>query len=229
MWRSRKNEEAFTLLEMLVALGLMALIATALYAALRTGFRARRSAEAAIEPVRKAGLALEIVRRDLEAAMAPTGILAGAFLGEDAEDAGKDADALAWFTASGKPIEGTSDIVRAELALATQTGETERVLVRRTIRNLLSPTEVELSEQVLCRGISSLNIRYFDGSAWLDEWDSTTQGDVLPFAVETTVEFKKNALVPDDAEPYRLTRVFALPCARSASEEGGRAVRGGSW
>jgi len=82
MRRLARKTVAFTLLEMLVALALMGMRASALYASLHIGFRARAGGEAAIEPVRTASLALELVRRDLEGAMPPTGILAGAAPGD---------------------------------------------------------------------------------------------------------------------------------------------------
>ena len=57
MQARRAQQTAFTLLEMLVALTLMGLLATGLYASLWTGLRAQRSVQAALKPVRAAGLA----------------------------------------------------------------------------------------------------------------------------------------------------------------------------
>ena len=49
---------AFTLLEMLVATAMVAVLAGSLYASLSIAFKARRSALAVVEPVRKVEIAL---------------------------------------------------------------------------------------------------------------------------------------------------------------------------
>ena len=89
----------FSLLELLVALSMAAIIAGSLYTALRTGFRARASAEAAVEPVRTAELATGLLRADFESAMPATGTLAGPFVGTDSTGgAGLSADHVEFFT-----------------------------------------------------------------------------------------------------------------------------------
>lgn len=227
----RTKAGGFTLLEMLVALALMSILATALYASLSIGLRARKTAEAAVQPVRAAGLALMIVGQDLDAALPPTGTLAGAFLGEDQTDAAtaKDADTLTWHAAVGRPKEGASDVARLELAVGTPEGSTDRALLRRSVRNLLAPTEQEPVEEVVCRGVVSLNLRYFDGSAWQDTWDSSAQDNTLPLAVEVTIEIEREPKTTDESNVYRLTRVFAPPCARLASSSGSVVRREGAW
>ena len=74
---------AFTLLEMLVAMTLMSILATSLYASLHAGFRGRRTTDEALEPVQRAAAAMRMVRADLDSAVVPSGLLAGEFIGED--------------------------------------------------------------------------------------------------------------------------------------------------
>ena len=218
---------AFTLLEMLVALSLMAVLAGALYGSLHIGFRAQRSATAAIDPVRTASLALEMVRKDLGSALPPTGILAGTFFAEDSADesSGANADTLTWYASTGALGEGRCDIVRLELAVASL-GETgERALVRRVTSNLLAPKEQEPAEEVLCRRVAALNLRYFDGSAWLDTWDSTVTDNALPMAVEVTLAVNRGLAGEKGVEPYVLTRVFAIPCGQTVADDTVRMLR----
>ena len=212
-----RRRMGFTLLEMLVALTLMALLAGALYASLHTGIHARRSAEAAIGPVRAAALALEFVSRDLSSAVPPTGLLAGPFIGEDDADlwSGKDADVLTWHAATGKPKVGATDIVKLTLSVVPDASGATGALVRGETRNLLAPTEPEPEVEVLCRRVHSLNLRYFDGEDWVDEWDSTTRDNTLPMRVEVTIEIEDESR---EGEMFRMTRVVALPCARRERE-----------
>ena len=103
----RGNNRAFTLLEMLVATAMIAVLAGSFYATLRVAFRAQRSALRTIEPVRKAKLAVNLLRADIQSALVPNGVLAGSFLGEDATDAsGRDGDVLLLHCTNPGPEEG---------------------------------------------------------------------------------------------------------------------------
>ena len=94
-------------------------------------------------------------------------------------------------------------------------GGSEQVLVRRVTTNLLSQVEVEPDEEVLCRGVRSLNLRYYDGLTWQDSWDSTQIDNNIPAAVELVIEL-------DRSDEYglriiRFPRVFLLSCSTVAT------------
>jgi len=221
------TRRAFTLLEMLIALTLMSIIAASLYASLNIGFKARDSIRSAIEPVRRAHLALELLRGDLQAALPPAGILAGEFVGQDIVDEnGRDADTLLLHAADrAAPASGLACGVRkVELALSAASDKTEPALVRRTTTQLLAPETPAPVEEVLCRNVARFNLRYFDGTNWVDEWNSTTQGNLLPLAVEAAIELRDEAY-PQEQSTYRLARVFMVPCGSMGSEQGGTIIR----
>ncbi len=231
MVHRKRKESAFTLLEMLVALGLMSVLAASLYASLYIGFRARDSAVAAIEPVRTVELAVELLREDIESALPPTGILAGQFIGQDAKDDSlRDADMLLFHSSAHSPEQGerACDIRKIELTFSSLPHGTERVLVRRITTNLLAPETVQPKEEILCRRVLAFNLRYFDGFDWYDDWDSSSQGNVLPLAVEVALEVERPAGEQPAATGYRLSRVFLLPCGRAA-EDGIQVIRPSSW
>ena len=88
--------------------------------------------------------------------------------------------------------------------------------------NLLAPREVEPEEQVLCRNVISLNLRYFDGDGWVDAWDSTADANSLPLAVEIDIEIAhngKNGAANKEPQQRRLLQSFAIPCETAAQEE----------
>lgn len=212
MARARSIPGGFTLLEMLVALSLIGALASGVYASLHIAFRARAGAEEALAPVRAAMLALELVGRDLTCAVPPSGVLAGFFTGEDGGSASvEDADTLDLHALVTDPVSGIPAIRRLEYALVPAEDDTDFLLVRRVTANLLAPVTPEPEEEVLCRGVVSLDITYFDGAAWVESWDSTAHDDSAPSAVAVSLGVRVPERRAGAEEEYVLTRHFLLP------------------
>jgi prepilin-type N-terminal cleavage/methylation domain-containing protein len=250
----RRGAPAFTLLELLVALTMTAIIAGSLYSGLRTAFRARTSAETAVEPVRTAGLTLGLLRADIESALPARGVLAGPFVGVDGTgEAGQPADALEFFTL-GDPGEGVmaargqgaaggggvsmtgvqptgaGEARKVQICVVPSPaagGKSEQVLVRRVTTNLLSNVTPEPYEEVLCRGVRAVNVRYFDGLIWQDNWDSTQYDNNIPSAVEVTIELER-AGVDGQVKVMRFPRVFLLSCSTLTAGSGLMDAAGGT-
>lgn len=237
--RPDRNASGFTLLELLVALSMTAIVAGSLYSSLRIAFRARTTAEAAVEPVRTAGLTMGILRADIESALPAGGTLAGPFVGVDLTgEGGQPADALEFF-AVGDPGDavapsnqaaagagagaamntglppGAGEARKVQIAVIPyqRGGVAEQVLVRRVTSNILSNVTPEPYEEVLCRGVRAVNVRYFDGLMWMDSWDSTLLDNNIPLAVELTIELER--VGPDgQLKVMRFPRLFLLSCSK---------------
>jgi type II secretory pathway pseudopilin PulG len=122
---------------------------------------------------------------------------------------------LEFFSCAHLPKDGETacDIRQVDLALETPQGETDQALVRRITTNLLASSVPVVHEQVLCRHVKSFTLRFYDGITWQDTWDSPSLGDVLPLAVEVTLEFSLGVERPGSGErTYRLVEVFSIPC-----------------
>ena len=233
-----RKYKGVTMLELLVAMVLMVVISSCLYTALYTGFRAKRSAMSAVEPTSLAINAIELIKQDTYGVLPLGGTLAGSFLGNDSIGVnGVQADSLEFYTThiyseNGHPIGGLGKI---ELLLEEDTDydrENYR-LVRRITTNLLSPRGIDPEEQVLCRNVKSLNLRYFDGDNWLDDWDSTADANSLPLAMEIDIQVLYNTNGSNkESQVRRLTQSFAIPCGGAAQEdtqsENGNSSMGGS-
>jgi prepilin-type N-terminal cleavage/methylation domain-containing protein len=221
-----KKYNGLTLLELLVAMTLMAVTASCLFTALYTGFRAKQSALLAAEPTSLAINAIELIKQDTYGVLPLGGTLAGSFLGYDSVGVnGVDADSLEFYTTQiysngDSPVGGLAKI---ELALEEDTDNSNRgnyKLLRRITTNLLSPRAIEPEEQVLCRNVRSLNLCYFDGDNWLDEWDSTADANSIPLAMQIDIQVLYNTK-SSDKEPQirRLIQSFAIPCGGASQEE----------
>jgi len=227
---------AFTLLELLVAMTLMVVTAACLYTALYTGFRAKRSASSAVEPTALAVNAIELMKQDLYGVLPAAGTLAGAFVGTDTHGLdGADTDSLEFYTthiyADDDQIVGGLGKIELTLEQYTDANAIDDRqsyrLVRKVTTNLLSPRTIEPQEQVLCRNVRSLNLRYYDADGWRDEWDSTADANSLPLAVEINIQVSHNGTnrsafsVQRSAErstqyearsTRRLIQSFPIPC-----------------
>jgi type II secretion system protein J len=219
-----RQPRAFTLLELLVAMSLMVVVAACLYTALYTGFRARRSALAAVEPTFQAVNAIEFVKRDVAGILPLDGVLAEAFLGtNDRSSKGEDSDYVEFYTTNihADTDELVGGLGKIALMLEADTDEDRENyrLIRRITRNLLSPKDIDPEEQVLCRNVTALNLRYFDGDGWLDEWDSTADANSLPLAMEVDIQLAygtANGKATPQAQTRRLVQSFTIPCGGEA-------------
>jgi type II secretion system protein J len=215
---SDKRRQAFTLLEIIVAVALMNMIALSLYSSLHITSKAKRSVTEAISPYQNLAPVFSELRRDLQAALQPNGVLAGGFVGESLT-AGQniDADYLQFCSASYSPHKSqvAGNIVQVSYELVSDQTLQETVLVRNTTVNLLSSKTADTPKrEVIGRRIRSFNLRYFDGYSWLDSWDSTAVNDTLPLAVEITLTAD---LTPKNTERDRLVRtekMNVLTCRR---------------
>ncbi len=221
-----RRRHAFTLLELLVAIAIVGIISVSLFASMGIAFRARSSAEAAVEPPRTAQVAFDIIRDTLYSAMPPRGILAGAFVGTDGTDgAGNPGDDLVFYgtaDALSHPEGANGEVKWIELTSTVQDGSTETVLVRRTVGNLLATTTENPDEEVICRGIAGFNLRYYDGTTWQDQWDSTVtaNNNTLPSAIEVTLQLERPA-PGGQTRILTFTRIFNMPCAISNTLDDG--------
>jgi prepilin-type N-terminal cleavage/methylation domain-containing protein len=202
----RRTPQGFTLLELLLSVVMTAIIAASLAASLYIAFRARISAQQAVEATRAVDGVGDVVSRDLANALPPsqtTGALAGTFIGA--------IDSLDFYcTGQESKANVQGDCKHVQYAVVPNaTNASRNDLVRYVTTNLLSPTLLDPTQETICRGVQSFSLGYFDGANWNDTWDSSQQTNSLPVAVQLTL-----VLLPSrpDAEAIQTVRIIALPC-----------------
>lgn len=216
--RRSLRHHGFTLLEVLLATAISALIGVVLYSGMSIGFRARTTADNQTRAVQQAGVVLELIRQDLQSVVVPRGQLAGPFIGHAMGTSGSEADSLQFHTLGRDADDGPfSDGIR-RVQFVLRTDVSPPVLVRRVERNLLSVNPRPATEEVLARDVQAFAVRYYNGFTWSQEWDSSVRDDRLPLAVEVTIEL--NLPSPADASRrYRVWQIIPLSVGIPADPE----------
>lgn len=209
---------AMTLMEVVVALLIVSLLMAALYGAFRTAWVAERSGTEAIQRTQAAAEAVRLFRMDLLGATRPETTLGGEWTAElsgetgtrsfsfntnsairEIDYAGLTQSDMRGSIASRWPRQTIGgDVQQVTWSLEPSTTRSDAyTLVRGTTRNVLATREVELGQRVILRNVRAMWLRYFDGTEWLDEWETASEGDQLPIAVEVIIELAPR----EDARP----------------------------
>lgn len=180
--RSGARDKGFTLIEVLVAIGVSAVLLTALYATFFSVFRGGKAASDSLDEHITAGRFVDRFTRDVHGAYFkekdPFAVFAGAPKGMGSSVT------FASFTypvlKKGFP---TSDLTGVSYA----TEEAEGSL--KVFREVWNPYAGEKVRVEVLDRVKSLEIEYYNGSAWVKAWDSNIE-KAAPSAVRATVKLE---------------------------------------
>lgn len=192
---SLRSHRGFTLLELLIATAVAAVVLLAINTTFFGALRLHNTTHEKIDRDLSLQRALGIVRRDLAGLMLPTGgegtVLAGPLQTTEFASSPNDPEgervSADFFTNSGK-IDGWnqfSEVQKVAYFLGRSTdGTNGKTLVRAITRNLLPVQETGPDEQqVLLSDVATAEIEFYDGTAWISDWDSTVTS-TLPIAIK---------------------------------------------
>jgi general secretion pathway protein J len=192
MMHSRDTQAGFTLLELLVALSIFALLSVMAYSGLNTVLKQRVATEAEATRLGDLQKIYLLMQRDLEqAVLRPVRGEYGDRLPAMSGDGGIQFTRGGWNNPLGHP---RSDLQRVGYAMADER------LVRYVWTVLDRAEDTQPLEQPLSDQVTGMDVRYLDASDnWLTQWPSlasaTTAGgtpvDTLPKAVEVTLHHKQ--------------------------------------
>ena len=162
------SEEGFTLVEVLLAVSLIAMMATLVFGSLYM-------TTSAIEAARAKSTDEQIVRRTLSLMIDELAVsesrATGPWMGINDQRDGQPADSVAFLTMG--QFRGADSAKDTELVRIVYTREGDRLL-RFSRRNLYGLTDESVEKVELATKVKGFNVRYYDGKSqlWLDEWDS---------------------------------------------------------
>jgi type II secretion system protein J len=191
--------KAFTLIEMLLAVAICAIVLVAINGVFATAVRLRDKTSEAVEKALPMNRAMDMMVRDLKGTVGPGGYLAGDFrcgaqamgasmgLSGEAGSAGLD-----FFTSTGAINDkfpwGDIQEVFYELKAPTEKNQEGMELVRCVNRNLLATTTTTPEIQSLLGNVQTVQFDCYDGTQWRDTWDTSAGDTNLPVAVRIRIQ-----------------------------------------
>jgi general secretion pathway protein J len=193
----------FTLVEVILAMAICAIVLVAINAVFATAVRLRDRTSAGVDEMLPIDRTLEVVRRDLKGTVGPRGYLAGDFkcgaqamgtsMGLSGEAGGAGLD---FVTATGQISDrspwGDLQEVVYELKAPTDKNQTGMDLVRCVNPNLLATSTQAADIQPLMSHVETADFDCYDGSQWRNTWDTSSGDTNLPVAVRIRIRLVAN-------------------------------------
>jgi type II secretion system protein J len=193
IWSLRKGSRcsAFTLLELLIAVSIFAIVLAAINAVFYSALRLRNRSAAMMDKSVPIELALATMRRDLLNIVPPgTNLLFGPLQSTSRSNLVAGAAGPAFYCASGIVDETSpwAEIQRVTYAVLESTNRSQgKDLVRYADRNLLAVTPEPPPPQRLLSGVRDMTFSFYDGGQWRDYWDTTTDTN-LPRGIKVQIQ-----------------------------------------
>jgi len=195
-----QSKSAFTLLELILAILVFAIVLSAIHVVFFTALRLRNRTSEAIERALPLQQTLSIIKRDLANLVPPGGALSGQLQSAPTTSTASSSMSRAtgpqFYTSVGIVSDDHTygEIERVAYFLAASTNDAAGQDLFRTVsRNLLPVTQDVTDDQFLMGGVDTITFQYYDGNNWKDTWDSTTADSVtgltnnLPRAIKLSL------------------------------------------
>jgi prepilin-type N-terminal cleavage/methylation domain-containing protein len=206
-----RGRRAFTLLELLLATAIFAIVLVAINTVFYSALRLRDRTTAALAAELPVNQAMAVMRRDLAGTLPPGGTLAGDFksgtgsssvgnrnsssggttgaaMAQGSTLSAAEVGSLDFFTTGGalsetEPFGDVQEVNYQLVAPADPLRALGRDLVRTVNRNLLAISTPASQSQRLLGNVARLEFLFYDGSQWRNSWDTSNGDTNLPLAV----------------------------------------------
>lgn len=218
---NRRSRRAFTILEVMIAIGIFAMILTAIYAtwtAILKGSRAGLTAAAAVQRSRIAVRAIEDAFLTVQ--LFNENLKYYAFVADTEGDMAA-VSMVSRLPASFPGVGRYGDQVVRRVSFYVRPGEDqgyELVMTHAPMLMATNSTGVEPASLILARDVTEFRLEFWDlqKKEWVDEWRYTNQ---LPRLVSVTLGQGK---LKNSSEPQDLvTRIIAIPASAVAGVQAG--------
>lgn len=178
------SEDGFTLVEVLLAVSLVAMMATLVFGSLYV-------TTSAIDAARANSASEQTIRSTLRVMIDELSVGVGStidpWMGINGQQDGQPADSVAFLTMG--QFRGAESTKDTELVRIVYTREDDRLL-RFVRRNLYGLTDESVEQVELATKVKGFNVRYYDGKSklWVDAWDGRGRtGTPIAVLLEVTL------------------------------------------
>ena len=185
---------AFTLIELLTAVAIFAIVLAAINTVFYTALRLRNRTSEAVDAAQSVDRVLTILRHDLQGIVAPGGRLAGGFkIGLVSNTLSlAQSPGIEFFSSTGiiddqAPWGDIQKVVYQLREPMERSRSSGMDLVRSVTRNLLATTVEEALTQRLMNNVETLEFLGYNGMEWRPTWDTTLSDTNLPTAVRVRI------------------------------------------
>ncbi|TMQ30117.1 MAG: prepilin-type N-terminal cleavage/methylation domain-containing protein [Nitrospirae bacterium] len=184
------SEGGFTLIEILLAVSLVAMMATLVFGSLYVTMSAIEAARANSANEQIVRSTLRVMTDELSIGV---GQATGPWMGINGQQDGQPADSVAFLTMG--QFRGVDSAKDTELVRIVYTREGDRLL-RFVRRNLYGLTDESVEQVELATKVKGFNVRYYDrkSNLWLDEWDGRARESPKAILLELTLLQEKAEL-----------------------------------
>jgi type II secretion system protein J len=205
--RRQRGSRAFTLIELILAIGVAAIVLVAINAVFFSAMRLRENTSNAVEASLPEQQALMLLRQDLAGIMPPNtnGVFGGSFKVGSVSSTGLNQPVdIELYTTTGalRANEPWGEVQRVTYELRTSADPSlpGKDLVRSVTRNLLATATVAPDDQPLMSGVNNVEYSCYDGTQWRNYWDTTMTDTNLPVAVRVRIQMAGQ----DNAQPIEI-------------------------
>ena len=187
---ARDSENGFTLVEILLAVSLVALMATLVFGSLYVTIGAIDSARISATNDQIVRSTLRIMANELSISVDRQ---ISPWTGVNGQYEGRPADSIAFLTMG--QFRGAESANDTELVRIVYTKEGDRLL-RFVRRNLHGLTDESIEQVELATKVKGFNVRYYDGKGnrWIDEWNGSGRGTPTAVLLELILLQEKEEL-----------------------------------
>ncbi|HTR40691.1 MAG TPA: type II secretion system protein GspJ [Pseudomonadales bacterium] len=205
---SLSPRDGFTLIEMILAIGIAAIVLITVNAAFFAGLHLRESTQQLVDDATPVDQTLTTLQRDLQCITIPTNgtskVLSGGFrVGNIISSGNATPVSIELYTATGELNDKNpwGDIQRVTYELRDPTDHNARGkdLIRSVTRNLLSETTPQSEDQWMMGGVQDITFSCYDGAQWWTTWDTTgltSANTNLPAAIKVDIQPVGNQMSP---------------------------------
>jgi general secretion pathway protein J len=208
-------QRGFTLIELMLSLGLMALIMIILYQSFAAVAGSKVHGENRLTADQQGRAIMWQLSREIrgmvQTPLVPSKTL---LLGQASKQGGTALDSITFSTLDVSHRRSLNGIGTEELvAYSAESNPDHRgwyMLMRSQASALMTRTTSDMPPMRMAENVLELHIRYFDGQRWLESWDSRSMppGQILPMAISFDL-----SLMAPGGRPAHFATTIAVPMA----------------